>query len=335
MMFKPRIPFATFRHFALIVISCSLAACVSIEPKMLTPSISMSAEQISFGDRLPQSRGYDFGLNVVINESDSLSNIEILPGIRVRGVTENSPASLAGIRVGDVVLQIDGQDINQPDRLDALSLEGDAQEKRFEFVVRRNTSVYQTTLTARRLSEDRSIPIELYRADPIATRAGYTTELVDRTASTVTNIRAGARVVSLFPGSPLPAADVRVDDIIVSLNGEALESAQDLVTRLNTEHELGSEVSLVLMRKQNGQFNALETSLRLWSPGRRVSNIGLGPIVQYSYSLSPARTQLTIGDLWLFSLFDYSHSEGEKQYSLFSLFKFSSGYGELTEEQNP
>lgn len=319
----------------LLATSVSLVACVNTQPKSLTPSITMSTEQVVFAEQLPETQGYDFGLNVVLNESDSLSNIELLPGIRVRAVTENSPASLAGIRVGDVILQIDGQDINQPDRLDALAVQGTEQEKQFEFVVRRNTSVFQTSVNARRLNSNRSAPIELYRADPIATRAGFSTALIDPSTNNTSGINAGVRVVKLFPGSPLPAAGIHLQDIVISLNGEALESAQDFITRVNTEHSLGSKVSVGIIRAHADQSDIEETTLRLWSPGRRISDISLGPLLQYSNTLSPQSTQLRIGDLWLFSLFDYSHNEGETQYSLFSLFKFSSGYGELIEESNP
>ena len=37
-------------------------------------------------------------------------------------------------------------------------------------------------------------------------------------------------------------------------------------------------------------------------------------------------------DLWLFSVFSYQQVEGEKEYSLLSLFRFATGYGELLEE---
>lgn len=320
------------RLFLLAFVSFSLAACVSTQPESLTPSVSMSSEMLDLRTGATSAQGYDFGLTVVVNESDSLSNIEILPGVRVRAVTENAAAALAGIRVGDVILQVDGNDVNQPDTLDAIALQGSAQEKSFNFVVRRNTAVLQATVNARRLDANRSAPIELYRADPIATRAGFTTQLL---ASNVAGNSSGAKVVRFFPESPLPGADIRQNDVIVSLNGAALESAQDLITRVNTEHSLGDKVTLGIIRYSNGQTVSLERSLRLWNPGRRISRISLGPILQYSNNLSPAQTELSIGDFWLFSLFDYSHSEGEKQYSLFSLLRFSSGYGELVEESNP
>jgi len=322
----------SMRLFLLGFVSFSLTACVSTQPESLTPSVSMSSELLDLGTGATSAQGYDFGLTVVLNESDSLSNIEILPGVRVRAVTENAAAALAGIRVGDVILQVDGNDVNQPDTLDAIALQGSAQEKIFNFVVRRNTAVVQATVNARRLDANRSAPIELYRADPIATRAGFTTQSLD---SNATGNSFGAKVVRFFPDSPLPGADIRQNDIIVSIDGAALESAQDLITRVNTEHSLGDKVTLGIIRNSNGQTISLDRSLRLWSPGRRISGISLGPILQYSNNLSPAQTELSIGDFWLFSLFDYSHSEGEKQYSLFSLLRFSSGYGELVEESNP
>ncbi|MEC7605160.1 MAG: PDZ domain-containing protein, partial [Pseudomonadota bacterium] len=83
------------------------------------PSITLSPDEIEL--RRSTSTGtVDFGLNVIPNESDSLFNIQSLPGVRVREVAANSPAAEAGIEVGDVILQIDETHLNHPDSLQAL-----------------------------------------------------------------------------------------------------------------------------------------------------------------------------------------------------------------------
>ncbi|MEX2333362.1 MAG: PDZ domain-containing protein, partial [Pseudohongiella sp.] len=97
----------------------SLSACVSHEPLQRVPTLSLSPENVvlSGGTGAPQTAGINFGLTGGINESDSLTNISVLPGIRVRAVAPGGAAERAGIRAGDVILRIDGDDSNHPDVL--------------------------------------------------------------------------------------------------------------------------------------------------------------------------------------------------------------------------
>jgi len=324
-----------FRHCqrsALSILTATLlAGCMSTEPRQLVPSITLSAETVSLSSGEPVGNGLNFGMSVALNESDSLSNIAILPGVRVRAVTPGGAADLAGLRAGDVILTIDARDVNHPDLVDALAQQTDTAGA-FVMEVRRNTTVFQTTLNARAQTDARAALVELYRADPIATRAGYVTEIYDTAGGAP---RSGARIVELFDASPLLQAGLEIGDTILALNDVPITSAQDLITRLNTEHALGDAVRLSVARDSTLALDTFGREVRLWSPGRRLSRLALGPLLQYESSLSPAQTRLSIGDLWLFSLFSYSHVEGEKEYSLLSLFRVATGYGELVEESAP
>lgn len=319
------------RPLALLSLGLALTSCISSEPRALVPSITLSPETVSLSNGESVGAGLNFGMSTGLNESDSLSNIAILPGVRVRSVNPNGAADLAGIQAGDVILEIDDREINHPDLLEALAQQTGTATT-FVLQVRRNTTVFETTLNARMISDARAVPIELYRADPIATRAGYTTEVFD-TAGTAP--ASGARIVKLFPQSPLGAADLRIGDTVLAIDGQPVHSAQDFVTRVNTAYELGDTVRLSIARDTGMQMQTLEKSLELWSPGRRVSRIALGPILQYETNLNPQQTRLSILDLWLFSVFTYQHAEGEKEYSFLGLFRVASGYGELVEETQP
>ncbi|MGB4248930.1 MAG: PDZ domain-containing protein [Pseudohongiellaceae bacterium] len=327
------------RGILAVMTACLLSACISSEPRQLVPSITLSPETVSLSNGEPVGSGLNFGMTTAINESDSLSNIAILPGVRVRAVTPNGAADVAGIRAGDVVLAIDGREINQPDLLDALAQQVGAPGS-FVFQVRRNTTVFETTVNARMNSDERSVPVELYRVDPIATRAGFVTEVfaeesLSRAGPAPTTAVSGARIVELFPDSPLPEADMRIGDTILALDGTPVQSAQDFITRVHTEHGLGDTVQLSVLRDDGMQNELREVSVPLWDPGRRVSRVSLGPLLRYESSMSPQQTRFTVGDLWLFSLFNYQHAEGEKEYSVLGLFRFATGYGELVEDTGP
>lgn len=309
----------------LMLAAFSLSACVSYEPAVLVPEITLSAEQVDLGNRTSNdNQALDFGVDVSRNESDSLFNVEVLPGVVVRQLVPGGPAASAGIQVGDVILRINDLDINQPDALAALEQQDDSGTS-FDFVVQRDTTVFNASVTARRIA-DSTPPRELYRLDPVATRAGYD--------STLVNIEglgeiAAARVMELFPQSPLPAAGINVGDLILAVDDQYLNSAQDLVTRLNTDYQLGSKLTLTVY----GDNRVERRQVTLWDPGRRISRISLGPVLHYESSLNPPGKSLSIVDLWLFSLYSFRQEQGERSHSLLGLFNFSSDYGELVEER--
>lgn len=313
---------------ALTFLATGLATtgCVSYESRELVPSITLSPENVMLADNTgaPQTPGVNFGLTGNVNESDSLTNISILPGIRVRSVTPAGAADRAGIRPGDVILRIDGDDSNHPDVLDALAVQTTS-ERSFEMEVRRNTTVFMATVNVRPVGDDRVAPVELYRADPILMRAGFTTELM---TSTDQRRVSGARVVRVFDRSPLIAAGVRTDDILLSIDDRPIESAQGLITLLNNQYAPGDRVMLSYARDNQ----VLYQRVQLWHPGRRLSRLSLWPLFSYESSLNPDQARLKVGDLILFSLFSYQRREAETEYSVLGLFRSASGYGELLEE---
>ena len=128
----------------------------------------------------------------------------MLPGVRVRNVVNNGAADSAGIQIGDVILASDGMETNHPDTI--KTLQQAAAKSTFEFRAQRNTTVFETTVEGRAISSS-TAPEELYRIDPIATRAGYRSEMVSINNETV----AATRVVELFPESPLPQAGIAID----------------------------------------------------------------------------------------------------------------------------
>ncbi len=199
-----------------------------------------------------------------------------------------------------------------------------ARPEPYELRWRRDTTVLAANVMGRVIASA-AAATELYRVDPVATRAGFRSELlsVDGVPS-----RGAAKIVELFPGSPLPGAGISLGESIIALQGRGFGSAQELVSRLHREHELGDAVILDVYDGRSVR----RANVRLWNPGRRISQVSLGPLLQYRSSLSPESVSLDILDLWLFSVYSYSRSDAERSYSLFGLFNFSTGYGELTEE---
>jgi len=327
-------------RFLTALICLQLSACISYEPLVLVPAITLSAEDILLVDPRSGNAGdsirarVDFGIDTSINESDSLINVEVLPGVRVRSVTPNGAADAAGIKLGDIILTINEMETNHPDAITALQTQAVSDsdsDSEYTFKVRRNTVVFAATLIAREVGGNPP-PLELFRADPLASRAGYRTEMI-RIANQLdseTELLAAARVMEIFPDSPLLAANIEVGDLILTVNEQKLNSAQDLINRLNQDYQYGEQ--LVLGVYDGRSVRAV--NVRLWDPGRRISRISLGPIMRYESSLNPPSNRLSLLDFWLFSLYRYSSVDGESSHSLLGLFNFTSDYGELTEEPN-
>ena len=57
-----------------------MTSCLSYEPAQLVPEITLSAEEVSFFESVDSNLLVDFGMEVSVNESDSLFNLETLPG---------------------------------------------------------------------------------------------------------------------------------------------------------------------------------------------------------------------------------------------------------------
>lgn len=299
----------------------ALAGCATTEPTALPPHINLSPENMSFAD-IATNR-LDFGLQLSSNESDSLENLTVLPGLRVRSVRNGSTADLAGIRAGDVILSVNDVETNALDVFHALA-QSDADM--FRIRARRDTTVYETIMTPPRQRQVVT-PEALYRVDPIRSRAGYSTRLLEREDGGQQSV---ARVEAVFPESPLRALGISAGDLILSLDGETIQSAQDLVNKLHSR-PLGAKVNLEFVSSSQTQL-VQRQNVRLWEPERRLSALSVWPLFVYRSSLAPDQVEFKLLDLVVFPVFSFKREEGEKTYRLLGLFRFGSGYGELVEE---
>jgi len=311
------------RPLTFILPICFLGSCISYEPSLLIPEITLSAEDISFYEENYTNLSVDFGIDVAINESDSLLNVEQLPGVRVRSIVANGAADSAGIQIGDIILAIDNLETNTPDTI--LAIQQTDHTGSYEFRVRRNTAVFSVTIDGRQITTTDSAK-ELYRIDPIATRASYETELgqINDQAKIAT-----ARVIEIFADSPLLSAGLKVNDRVLAINGHDLNSAQDLVSRVNTDFELGEELTLTIY---DGRA-VTNRRVKLWEPGRSISRINFGPILQYDSSINLSSKSISVFDFWLFAVYRYSQTGNERSHNILELFSITSDYGELVEVQ--
>ena len=308
-------------NFSFILIL--MTSCLSYEPAQLVPEITLSAEEVSFFESVDFNLLVDFGMEVSVNESDSLFNLETLPGVRVRSTISNGPAESSGVQVGDIILSVNDLTTNDPDTILAIQYQDPLESYRFR--IQRNTTVFEVPVAGRPIPETPESR-ELYRTDPIVTRASYRTELVQVREQ---EQLAAAQIVEIFPDSPLIAANLRKNDRILAINDEFINSAQDFISTVNQDFNLGDTIEITV---HSG--GAIENrSLKLWEPERRISRFSLRPIFNFTSSLSPPSQSFSLLDLWLFAVYSYSKIENESSHDILGIFNITSDYGELTEIQ--
>ena len=148
-------------------------------------------------------------------------------GALVRRVEADSPAERAGIRVGDLVISLGGREVRSPQALDyRIAVVGIGNSA--QLVVLRGGERLVVTVTPEaepQLSED-----DLVLLDDSPLAGAVVTDLTARVADRlrVRNAETGAAVVSVDPASPAARFGIRPGDVIQEIQGEEVETAQQL-----------------------------------------------------------------------------------------------------------
>ena len=252
------------------------------------------------------------GLRTEENDSGSLDSLFFDPGVRVREVVPNSPAAAAGFEPGDVVLAVGEDTIDDPAAFESLLAAAPVGEP-VSLEVQRGDTAYAVELSPVARQGSGTPPEVLWRLDPARTRGAWMTT------------PDGLRLVSLADDSPLLEADLRVGDIVRSVDGTAVHSARALLRELQTR-EPGSTVTLGLSRDGEPDF---EREITLLAEPTVLTSVGIPILFHWDQAVDGSTSSWAFIDLWLFSLFDYERVGREKTWRMLSLFSVSTGQGEL------
>jgi len=156
-------------------------------------------------------------------------------GVMVHSVVEGSPAEEAGMEPGDIIVEIDKQEIHQwKDVQEALNCNG-GEEK---------------VLVLQRAGEEFQIDV---KPEFDSGLNGYAIGI----------LLCWGIVTGVEEGSPAKAADIRPGDAILSINEQPIYSDESMSDALSSA-EHGEEISVVLLRDGEA-WKAISTTLKLSS----------------------------------------------------------------------
>jgi regulator of sigma E protease len=160
-------------------------------------------------------------------------------GIMVRAVVENSPAEQAGIKPGDIILEVGGQPVhNSADLSNMVNSVEEGTET--DLLLLRNGQEIQTTVKTRFDEQQQQLVIGVYT---------------------------GWNIVSqVDEASPSYQAGVRAGDTIYAIDGKLIYNDKSMSTALDSVPE-GGEIDMVLLRDGNQTAGSLINSGYQTLPG--------------------------------------------------------------------
>jgi len=156
-------------------------------------------------------------------------SLDVTTGVYVDSISDNSAAGDAGIKVGDVILDVDGTNVKTTSKLleiigrhhpgDKVALKVDRKGKEMDYLVTLRNQEGKEKLSERGSKEILDI-------------LGVELEGINKETAKKLDIDGGFRITKLYPGKLQKYTDVKVGFIITKVDGKEFKSENELIKYL-------------------------------------------------------------------------------------------------------
>jgi serine protease Do len=177
-------------------------------------------------------------------------------GAIVTAPQPDSPAAKAGIAAGDIITSVNGQPVENP-RMLARAIAAFKPQSNVVIGIWRNGAASQLDVTVGRLNEPAATATPVAEPDPAAPQDGDSRLGLQLQPSPD---GAGLVIGAVVPGSIAADTDLRAGDLIVTVNGQAVNDEQDFL-RLLDEAARGDRPSTLIKVRRGVQFRFVAVPL--------------------------------------------------------------------------
>ncbi|MGO9481432.1 MAG: Do family serine endopeptidase [Candidatus Kryptoniota bacterium] len=183
-------------------------------------------------------------------------------GVLVEDVMSGTPAEKSGIKSGDVILAIDGKEVDAANEIQTMIAEHRPGDVVAVKIYRDGTALTKdVTLselpqqnlasTDQNNDEDNENPDQSGQAN--IAKLGITIQPLDNDTKKQANVESGVRVASVSPTGPAAERSLFQDDIIMEVDHNKINSTKDLVDALKNKRD-GDAVMLKVLTKQGNTY---------------------------------------------------------------------------------
>jgi hypothetical protein len=213
--------------------------------------------QVNFTDRMNKSPGASLGLSLVAAEEALRSQLKLgeKAGLVVTEVTPDSEAARLGFHVYDLILSVNQTSIKQPGDLDAALQKPEGKSCQVHVLRggRQRVIVISEETLKRIFTKGMNITFTNAKPAPNQYWIGVSLGELDGAIRSQLDLKEheGVLATQVLDNSPAKKAGMKVNDILLSLNGERIGKPQDLVERVQSSN--GKAFAVEILREGNRQ----------------------------------------------------------------------------------
>ena len=208
--------------------------------------------------------GLGSSIGVSVRDVDADESRKGTTGVVVQNVRAGTPAARAGLRDGDIVVELDGERARSVQQFTRLVRET-APGRAVKVIVVRGGSRQTLDITpeargavdirlpgiATRIERDFALPpdgpFDLFRGPFSQQRLGVTVTALSDQLAAYFGVKQGALVSEVQSGSSAETAGLKAGDVITTINGQAVSTPEDVVRGIRNP-EPGSSVEVRVTR---------------------------------------------------------------------------------------